>query len=114
MLELRRRGFSFFSIPVGLVRVVRRRSHPPPLGQDDVQLGLHVADDGVHLDVVAVVAEGVLELRADALDAVQREDDERDDGNGPPAEVVDHGEGQHAAVEREDLFLVDSADVVYH
>lgn len=91
-----------------------RSSRLPPLLKDNVQLNVGILADSVHLDIVAVVAKGVFELRADALDAVEGEDDERDDGDGPPAELVDHGEGEHAAEEREDLFLVDSAAISRH
>jgi hypothetical protein len=79
-----------------------------PLRKQRQHLAARVLDDAVHLDVVLVVAEGVLELLADALDAVEREGDDGDDGDGPPDVVVYDGEGQDAGEESEDLFLVDA------
>ena len=84
-----------------------------PLLEQDHRLLPGILDDGIHLDVVPVVAERVLELGADALDAVEREGDEADDRDGPPVQLGDDGEGQDAVEEGEDLALVDAAVVVW-
>ena len=82
--------------------------NPLPLIHEHEDLGADILDDVVHVDVDLVAAEGVLELGGDAVDAVEGEGDEGGDGDGPPAHVVDHGEGEDHAEEGEDLFLVDS------
>jgi hypothetical protein len=81
---------------------------PPPLIQHNADLHARIIHNGIHFDVVPVVAEGVLELDADAFDAVEGEHDEGYDGDGEPAHGVDEREGEDAAEEGEDLFLVDT------
>lgn len=87
---------------------LRRINQLPPFMQDNIEFRLRIANQSIHLDIIPVIAEWILELRADFLNAIQSENDETDDGDGPPAHVVDHGEGEDAAEEGKDLFGVDS------
>jgi hypothetical protein len=52
-----------------------------------------VLDDAVHFDVILIVSEGIFKLHANALDAVECECDNSDDGDAPPSVVVDDGKG---------------------
>lgn len=92
----------------------RAPSYPLPLLQHHDDLVPDILDDKIHLDAVAMVAEWIFELAADAVDAVQREGDQHDDGDHPPAQIVHERKRQGAAEEGENLFLVDlsmAADV---
>ena len=66
-----------------------------------------ILNNRIHLDIVPIVSKGIFQLTSDALDAIEREGHQADDQNGPPAHLVDHGEGQDTAEEGEDLLLVD-------
>ena len=92
-----------------MLRARRLRSLLPLLeqGQDFTP---RILDDAVHLNVVLVIAKGVFELLADAIDAVQRERYDGDDGDTPPYVVVDNGKGKHTSEESEDLLLVDATE----
>ena len=67
-------------------------AHLPFLKEDHDFLS-RVLDDAVHFDVVLIVPEGIFKLHADALNAVECEGDDSDDGDAPPSVVVDDGEG---------------------
>lgn len=77
--------------------VPSRLPHALPLLHQHRNFAPSILDDKIRLDIVAVVAKRVLELGGDAVNAVEGEDDEDDDGNGPPAHFVDEGEGEDAA-----------------
>ena len=83
-----------------------------PLLKQYRNLTPNILDDRIHLDIVTVIAERIFELGADAVDAVEGEDNEYHNGDGPPAHFVDKGEGEDAAEEGEDLFLVDAIEVL--
>lgn len=53
-----------------------------------------ILTDGIHLDIILIIAKWILELTADAFNAVQGESDERNDWDRPPCELVDSGEGE--------------------
>jgi hypothetical protein len=78
-----------------------------PRVEEHLDLAPGVLDDVVEVDVDLGHAEGVLVGLGYALDAVQREGDERDERYGPPVHVGDHGEGEEGAEESEGLFVVD-------
>ena len=82
-----------------------------PLFQQHHELLSRVLDYTVHLDIVLVIAEWILELHADALDAVERKGHDGDNGDGPPPVVINDGKGEDAAEEGEDLFLVDATNI---
>ena len=57
------------------IRAISLLAHPLPLIDQDQGLRSDVLDNGIHLDVVPVEAEGVLELGGYAVDSVEGEDD---------------------------------------
>lgn len=91
--------------------VPSRFPHALPLLHQHRNLAPDVLNDKIRLDIVAVIAKGVFELGGDAVNAVQSEDNEDDDGDGPPAHFVDEGEGEDTTEEGEDLFLVNSGGI---
>ena len=80
----------------------------PPLIQNNLDLNSFILDKSIHFYIVPIVAERIFKLGADSINTVESEDDKTNDGNGPPAHFIDHGEGEDASEERKDLLLVNS------
>lgn len=71
--------------------------HPLPLFDHDRNLLADVLHDAIHLDIIPIEPERVLELAGDAVDAVEGEGHEDDDGDGPPCHLGDEREGEDHA-----------------
>jgi hypothetical protein len=100
-------GFFATAREIGLASDFRCRGYLLPLREDDIQFDVQILTDRVHFDVIFVIAEGILKLRADAINTVQCKYDQGDDGNGPPAQFVGERKRKNTAEKSENLFLVD-------
>lgn len=68
-----------------------------------LELALEVTAEVVHVQIVGVLTEGVLDLTTDTLHTEKGEGDEGHEGDGAPAEVLDEGEGEGESVQVHDL-----------
>ncbi len=82
----------------------------PPFLQQHRNLIPNVLDNGIHLDIVAVGSERVLQLAADTIDPVERESDKGHHRHREPTHPVYEGEGKDKSKQSEDLFLMDAAE----
>ena len=83
-------------------------TNPLPLLNHNRNLLPDILDDTVHPDIILIEPKWILQLTRYAVDTIECECDEHDDGDGPPCHLGDEREGEDHAEEGEDLFLVDS------
>lgn len=77
-----------------------------------LELALEVTAEVVHVQIVGVLAEGVLDLTTNTLHTEKGEGDEGHEGDGVPAEVPDEGEGEGESVQVHDLTPIFSLNVI--
>lgn len=68
-----------------------------------LELALEVAAEVVHVQIVGILAEGVLDLTTDTLHTEQSERNQGHQGDGAPAEFLDESEGKSESVQVHNL-----------
>lgn len=64
-----------------------------PLLQKHANLGPDIFHDEIRLDIGPIVPKRIFQLTRNCIDAVKREHDQHDDGDGPIIYLVDEGKG---------------------
>ena len=88
------------------IRSITFVAYSLPLIYKYQDLGSDILHNGVHVDIVPIVAEWILELAGNSINAVQGKDNKCTYRNSPPSHFSGHSEREYHSEQGKDLLLM--------